>query len=158
MQQLIHLHNNLICHLKKTKDSLSGITCRIACSDNEAEYMSAGFRVRGGKMQLGWKLYRRIRISNLWCFLFKQVHVTLTHSVILAFYVYNYVCVQLLKCGCRFFSWDKNSIQCSHKNKKIILQRIRERGHARGGKNLDPSDETQSANPCIYTVHFVNWI
>lgn len=47
MQHLINLHVNLICHLKETKHSLSGKTCSIACSDNEAEYKVAGFRVRG---------------------------------------------------------------------------------------------------------------
>lgn len=51
--------------------------------------------------------------------------------------------VWLLKRGCWFSSSDKISIECSHKNKKIILQRIRERGHAREGENLDPSDETE---------------
>lgn len=28
------------------------------------------------------------------------------------------------------------SVECSHKNKKIILPRIRERGHARGGEKI----------------------
>lgn len=47
MQQWINLHDDLICHLKETKDSCSGKTCSIAHSDNEADYKVAGFRVRG---------------------------------------------------------------------------------------------------------------
>lgn len=74
------------------------------------------------------------------------------------FYVYNYVYVRLLKCGCGFFSWDKNGIQCSHKNKKIILQRIRERGHARGKKLifLIPLMKHRSANTCTNIGHAIS--
>lgn len=47
IKQFINLHDNLIYHLKETKDSLSGKACSIARSDGKAEYKVAGFRVRG---------------------------------------------------------------------------------------------------------------
>lgn len=74
-------------------------------------------------------------------------------------YIYNYAFVQLLKCGCWCCSWDKNSTTVFPQKQKDYLQRIRERGHARGGrKNLDPSDETQRCMNIYSIVHAISWV
>lgn len=91
--------------------------------------------VFGAKIQPGWKMYRMLCMScelphNI-CHCLTWQHKT-RHMVAFCLLLYTRLIVGVA------------GLQYSHKNKRIILQRIRERGHARRRKNLDPSDETHT--------------